>query len=144
MRGFLISIIVLSVPIAAEGQMVPRLDPRDGQGDADTTTQPRMSASDSVIFHARTTASRKPYSACIGQAFQTCASGQTVARLSLDGTAYGVLISIFDERHGLERSAFLWRITGRVGIGGTDEEGGGRRGRKGGGGGGGGRGRRGG
>lgn len=96
---------------------------------------PVFTAEDSAQYRARTTASRNPFSECTGPAFQTCASGETEARLASDGTAYGVLLT----RKYDGKSSFLWRITGRVGGGGMgDGAGGGRRARRGRGGGGGG------
>ncbi|MEP7326696.1 MAG: hypothetical protein ABI836_12160 [Gemmatimonadota bacterium] len=88
-----------------------------------------MTAEDSAARIGRITASKKPFHECTGYAFQTCGSGETAARLSLDGTAYGVLISVAD-RTGAPRPIFLWRLSGRVGMGGLgdDEEGGGGRG----------------
>lgn len=120
MRGLVVSLAICGVPLVLQAQVpAPRLNPNAGRGDTAAT----MTAADSISFLARTTASRKPFHECAGHAFQTCASGETAARLSLDGTAYGVLISVFDDRSGTERTAFLWRITGRVGISGADEEG---------------------
>ena len=121
---------VIGLPSALFGQKgIPRLDPLAGRDAQDTVI---TSAVDSALHVARTTASKKPFSECQGHAFQTCASGETVARLSVDGTAYGVLISgIYDERSGMLRTAFLWRITGRVASGG-EGGGGGKGGRRGG------------
>jgi hypothetical protein len=90
-----------------------------------------LTPQDSAIYRARITAARKPFSDCRGQAFQTCASGETEARLSSDGTAYGVLMT----RNYDGKAAYLWRITGRVGGGAGGGGGGGRKGRGGGGGG---------
>ena len=84
-----------------------------------------LTAQDSAIFRARMTAAEKPYSDCKAQAFQTCASGELEARLSSDGTAYGVLFT----RNYDGRSLYVAQITRRAGGGG----GGGRGGRGGGG-----------
>jgi hypothetical protein len=119
MRRLVVLLMVSGFPLVLRAQ-VPRLEP--GAGSSDTAQQ--LTAADSASYRARTTASKKPYHECTGQAFQTCASGETAARLSLDGTAYGVVLNIYDERSGVARSAFLWRITGRVGMGAVDEEGG--------------------
>jgi hypothetical protein len=101
--------------------------------DAAIDTLSVLSARDSAIYKARITASRRPFNDCQGQAFQTCASGETEARLSSDGTAYGVLMT----RKYDGKAAYLWRITGRVGGGGAGAGGAGGKGRRGGGGGGG-------
>jgi hypothetical protein len=89
-----------------------------------------MTAQDSAIFRARTTAAESPYNDCMGQAFQTCASGEMEARLSSDGTGYGVLFT----RNYDGRSLFLYQITrgGRGGGGGGGAGGGGRGGGRGG------------
>lgn len=121
MRRLAVLLAMSGFPLVLHAQ-VPRLEPSAGKAE---TSEQVMTAADSASFRARTTASKRPYHECTGHAFQTCASGETAARLSLDGTAYGVVLNIFDERHGIERSAFLWRITGRVGIGvGDDDRGG--------------------
>jgi hypothetical protein len=127
MRRLAVLLAMSGFPLVLHAQ-VPQLEP--GADKSDTTQQ--MTAADSASFRARTTASKRPYHECTGHAFQTCASGETAARLSLDGTGYGIVLNIFDERTGVERSAFLWRITGRVGIGAGDDEGGGPGGGKGG------------
>ena len=114
MRRLVVLLAIGGFPLALHAQ-VPRPDPTAGESD---TTQ--ITAADSASYRARVTASSKPYHECTGQAFQTCASGETAARLSLDGTAYGVVLSVFDKRSGVARSAFLWRITGRVGTGTAD------------------------
>ncbi|MEO8199456.1 MAG: hypothetical protein ABI679_02940, partial [Gemmatimonadota bacterium] len=106
--------------------------PTAGATSADSA--PVLTAEDSARFRARTTAARSPFSLCTGPAFQTCASGETEARLASDGTAYGVLLT----RKYDGKSSFLWRITGRVGgagePGGAGGKRGGRRSRGGGGG----------
>lgn len=86
------------------------------------TTPPVLTAQDSAWFRARTSPIRKPYSDCSGLAFQTCASGEIEARLSADATAFGVLMT----RAYDGKSAFLWRITGRVAAGGGGGAAGGR------------------
>ena len=133
MRRLAVTLFWCGLPMALYGQ-APRLDPNAGRAD---TTRVTMSAADSISYHARITAATNPFSRCESHAFQTCGSGETAARLSLDGTAFGVVISVFDDRRGIERSIFLWRITGRVGIGAADDDsdptgGGGGKGRRGG------------
>jgi len=140
MRRLVITLVGCGFPLALMAQVVPpRLDPTVRTRPDSTVTRPVMTAADSIALHDRMTASRKLFSECDPHAFQTCGSGSTSARLSLDGTAYGVLINVFDDQRGVERPVFLWRITGRVGIGGFDRDGGeleggggggGRRGRK--------------
>lgn len=79
-----------------------------------------MTAQDSAIFRARTTASLKPFNECKGQAFQTCASGELEARLSSDGIAYGLLFT----RNYDGRSLYLWQLARRNGGGGGKGRGG--------------------
>jgi hypothetical protein len=117
MRWLAVVVAMSGVPLVLHAQ-VPRLDP--GAGKSDSVQQ--MSAADSASYRARTTASKSLFHECTGHAFQTCASGETLARLSVDGTGYGVVLSVFDERNGTQRSLFLWRITGRVGIGAAEDE----------------------
>jgi hypothetical protein len=121
MPGLVVSLAIIGLfPLVLQAQAtVPRLDPNAARGD---TMRTRMSTADSLSMVARTTASKKPYHECSGRAFQTCASGETAARLSLDGTAYGVVMNVFDDRRGTEISAFLWRITGRVTLRGMMED----------------------
>jgi hypothetical protein len=115
------------------GGSAPRLDPTENsRGTPDPDSAPVMSHNDSIMYRNRMTAARRPFSKCLGVGFQTCASGETEARLSADGTAYGVLMTRYDGK-----SAFLWRITGRVngaaagGEGGRQRGGGGRARRRG-------------
>jgi hypothetical protein len=123
--GFLICL--WASPLNAQRGRSPAIE----QEEPDSTGP--LSAQDSAYFRARITAAENPFHECKGQAFQTCASGELAARLSSDGTAYGVLFT----RNIDGRSLFLWRIT--RGGGGGGGAGGGGRGR---GGGGGGRGKR--
>lgn len=115
----------LAVPAEAQRGRTPTIELADPMDTVEVLT-----AQDSAIYRARITAARKPFSDCEPPAFQTCASGETEARLSSDGTAYGVLMT----RKYDGKSAYLWRITGRVGGGaGGGGGGGGRKGRGGGG-----------
>lgn len=123
MRRWLVLVAMSGLPAALQAQGVPRLDPTASRGD---TTPVVMTAADSAVRIGRETASRVLFHQCTGYAFQTCGAGETAARLSLDGTAYGVLLNVQDPKGG-GHSIFLWRITGHVSLNGaeTDEEGGG-------------------
>ena len=120
----------VGVAILLAGVLAPGIQAQRGRtpmvgGGEDSVIE--MTAQDSAIFRGRITASENPYNNCTSQAFQTCASGELEARLSSDGTAYGVLYT----RHYDGRSLYLWRIT--RGGGGGGGAGGGGRGRGGGG-----------
>ena len=145
MRRLLLLTVLFAAALAVPGRAqqrggrggggggIPRLDPTENsRSTVDPDSAPVMSHNDSVMYRNRMTAARRPFSKCLGVGFQTCASGETEARLSADGTAYGVLMTRYDGK-----SAFLWRITGRVngaaagGEGGRQRGGGGRARRRG-------------
>lgn len=90
-------------------------------GDALDTVEV-LSARDSAIFRGRITAAKSPYSDCQLHAFQSCASGDVEARLSADGTAYGVLMTRYDGK-----AAYLWKLSARATGAGDGAGGGGRR-----------------
>ncbi len=110
---------VTTLSVAAHAQRAVKVPVPADKTDLDSV--PALTAEDSARFRARTTAAKKPFDECTGPAFQTCASGAAEARLASDGTAYGVLLTRADGK-----SAFLWRITGRV-SGGGEGGGGGRK-----------------
>jgi hypothetical protein len=104
-------LVCLSAALATTVSAQRRTAPQLSEEEEDTLTI--LTPRDSAIFRGRITASEKPFSECNSRAFQTCASGDTEARLSADGTAYGVLMT----RQYDGRSSYLWKLSGRATVG---------------------------
>ena len=86
---------------------------------------PLLTAEDTAGFLGRTRPARSPFTDCISNAFETCASEAIEARLSQDGLQYGVLITRQHDRFRM----FVWRFPPKPGSFGGGGGGGGRGGR---------------
>lgn len=100
--SLLLALMFIAVPVQGQGLRTPLRPTVDTAG---------MTATDSLHLRARRTAAKGLFNSCQFQAFQTCAAGEIEARLTSDGTAYGVLITRIYDGKGV----FLWRL-GRGGV----------------------------